>query len=125
MVQVPKGAAVQVVGVQVNRSTTKQEVWYKVNYSGSSGWLPSGYVKLSGNFTRDLTYADSTSLANEFIQWHRAGGICVPGLLYRRLAECKIFFFGNYTDAVNGAANYRKNTYGFLYPSCCKHLDQR
>ncbi len=125
VVQVPKGAAVQVVGVQVNRSTTKQEVWYKVNYSGSSGWLPSGYVKLSGNFTRDLTYADSTSLANEFIQWHRAGGICVPGLLYRRLAECKIFFFGNYTDAVNGAANYRKNTYGFLYPSCCKHLDQR
>lgn len=123
--QVPKGAAVSITGVQVNRSATKQEVWYRATYGGKTGWIPAGYVKLSGNFTRDLTYADSTSLANEFLQWHRAGGRCVPGLLYRRLAECKIFFFGNYDDAVNGAANYRKNTYGFLYPSCCKNLDQR
>lgn len=122
---VPVGAAVSVVGVQVNRSSTQQEVWYRAIYNGKTGWLPSGYVKLSGSFTRDLNYADSTSLANEFLQWHRAGGRCVPGLVYRRLAECKLFFFGNYEEAVNGHANYRKNTYGFLYPSCCKNLDQR
>lgn len=123
--EVPRGAAVSVVGVQVNRSSTKQEVWYRAIYGSKTGWIPSGYVKLSGSFTRDLNYADSTSLANEFLQWHRAGGRCVPGLVYRRLAECKLFFFGNYTEAVNGHANYRKNTYGFLYPSCCKYLDQR
>lgn len=123
--EVPVGSAVSVVGVQVNRSSTKQEVWYRAIYNGKTGWIPSGYVKLSGSFARDLNYADSTSLANEFLQWHRAGGRCVPGLVYRRLAECKLFFFGNYEEAVNGHANYRKNTYGFLYPSCCKHLDQR
>lgn len=125
MQEVPEGAAVSVVGVQVNRSSTKQEVWYKSIYNGKTGWIPSGYVKLKGSFAKDLGYADSTSLANEFLQWHRAGGRCVPGLVYRRLAECKLFFFGNYTEAVNGHPNYRKNTYGFLYPSCCKNLDQR
>lgn len=123
--EVPRGSAVSVVGVQVNRSSTKQEVWYKAIYNGKTGWIASGYVKLSGSFARDLNYADSTSLANEFLQWHRAGGRCVPGLVYRRLAECKLFFFGNYEEAVNGHANYRKNTYGFIYPSCCKNLDQR
>lgn len=125
LVEVPKGTAVSVTEIKVNRSATKQEVWYKLSYGGKTGWMASGYVKLNGNFTRDLAYADTTSLANEFLQWHRPGGSCTPGLLYRRLAECKIFFFGNYDEGkVDGVEtpNYRKNTYKFRYPPCCAHL---
>ncbi len=122
---VPKGAAVSITDVRVNRSSTKQEVWYRCTYNGLTGWIPSGYVRISGNFTRDLTYADSTSLANEFIQWHKGGGQHLPGLLYRRLAECKVFFFGDYAEADRGHSNFRINKYGFLYPPCCQHLDQR
>ncbi len=124
--EVPVGATVSITEVQVYRTSTKQEVWYKATYSGKTGWLPSGYVRLSGNFQRDLNYADSTSLANEFLQWNKSGGRLVPGLVYRRLAESKIFFFGNYAEAVNdGQSNYRRNTYGFNYPGPCKYLDQR
>ncbi len=124
LVTIPQGTSISVIDIKVNRSSTKQEVWYKTSYNGKTGWVASGYVKLMGSFTRDLGYADTTSLANELLQWHKSGGNCTPGLVYRRLAECKMFFFGNYADAINGSANYRKNTYGFRYPPCCAYLGE-
>ena len=87
----------------------------------------SGYVKLSGSHQIDLNYADSTSLATELLLWHMAGGI-TPGLVYRRLDECKIFFFGNYDEGKPYGVetpNYRKNTYGFVYPERIQYLDKR
>ncbi len=50
-----------------------------------------------------------------------------PGLVYRRLAECKMFFFGNYDEGNSAAAGakYHTNTYGFVYPERCAYLDKR
>lgn len=124
---IPRGTAVKVTEVKVIRSKTVQQVWYKTSYNGKTGWVGSGYVKLSGTHQVDLNYADSTSLATELLLWHMAGGAVTPGLVYRRLAECKMFFFGNYDEGNSAAAGdrYRKNTYGFVYPSRCAYLDRR
>ncbi len=124
---VPRGASLKIVDVRVVRTDMKQEVWYKTSYNGKTGWVGSGYVKLSGSRQVDLTYADSTSLATELLLWHIAGGAVTPGLVYRRLAECKMFFFGNYNEGNSAAAGaaYRTNTYGFVYPERCAYLDRR
>lgn len=122
---VPRGTNVSVVEVRTNLS--KHEVWYRVVYSGGSGWVPSGYIKLNGDVSRDLYYADTTSLANEFLQWHTAGGSHLEGLVWRRLTECKVFFYSDYSD-YNAAGHdqyYTINKYGFRFPSCESHLDRR
>ena len=107
------------------RTSTKQEVWYQVSTSGGQvGWMPAGYIQLSGSWTRDLAWADSTVLANNFLQWNKAGGV-VAGLVWRRLAECKIFFFGNYDEAYHSNANFSYNTYGFHFPEECEQYDRR
>lgn len=121
---VPKGTGIDVTGVEVYRSQTKQEVWYKTTYGGSTGWIPAGYVSLNGDFEHDLAYADSTSIATEFMDWHKGSGH-LQGLLIRRMAECKIFFFGNYDEAFHKNDNYTINTYGFTFPSCCAEYDRR
>lgn len=119
------GATVTVTSVSSTRTSTKQEVWYQVTISGGQvGWMPAGYIQLSGSWTRDLAWADSTVLANNFLQWNKAGGV-VAGLVWRRLAECKIFFFGNYDEAYHSNANYSYNTYGFHFPEECEQYDRR
>ena len=119
------GATVTVTSVSSTRTSTKQEVWYQVTTSGGQvGWMPAGYIQLSGSWTRDLAWADSTVLANNFLQWNKAGGV-VAGLVWRRLAECKIFFFGNYDEAYHSNANYSYNTYGFHFPEECEQYDRR
>lgn len=126
-VTIPRGTSVKVTEVQVIRNATTQQVWYKTSYNGKTGWVGSGYVMLEGSHQVDLSYADSTSLATELLLWHMAGGAVTPGLVYRRLAECKVFFFGNYNEGNSAAAGdkYRKNTYGFVYPERCAYLDKR
>lgn len=119
------GSKVTVDNYKALRSSTQQEVWYHVTTSGGQvGWVSAGYIQLSGNWTKDLAYADSTVLANNFLQWNKAGGV-IPGLVLRRLAECKIFFFGNYSEALHSNANYKYNTYGFQFPNDCKQYDYR
>ncbi len=126
IVTVPNGATVTVTDYQAYRSTTQQEVWYKVKYGDYTGWMPAGYVRLDGSWTHDLAYADSTVLANNFLQWNQAGGGVVwEGLVIRRLAECKIFFFGNYKAATPGDPDYRYNIYGFDFPLSAEAYDYR
>ena len=125
IVTVPHGATVTVTDYQAYRSTTQQEVWYEVSYNGKTGWMPAGYVRLSGTWTHDLAYADSTVLANNFLQWNQAGGGVWEGLVIRRLAECKIFFFGNYKAATPGNSDYRYNIYGFDFPLGAEAYDYR
>ena len=126
VVTVPNGAKVTVTDYQAYRSTTQQEVWYKVTYNGKTGWMPAGNVRLDGSWTHDLAWADSTVLANNFLQWNQAGGGVVwEGLVIRRLAECKIFFFGNYKAATPGDSDYRYNIYGFDFPLSAEAYDYR
>lgn len=125
VVTVPHTATVTVTDYQAYRSTTQQEVWYKVTYSGQTGWMPAGNVRLSGSWTHDLAYADSTVLANNILQWNLAGDSVWEGLVIRRLAECKIFFFGNYKAATPGDPDYRYNIYGFDFPLSAEAYDYR
>ena len=119
------GATVTVTSVSSTRTSTKQEVWYQVTTSGGQvGWMPAGYVQLSGSWTRDLAWADSTVLANNFLQWNKAGGV-QPGLVYRRLAECNIFFFGDYEKAMKANGYWGINCYGFNFPDECAQYDRR
>ena len=82
--------------------------------------MPAGYVRLSGSAPCNLGWVDSTVLANNFLQWNTGG---IPGLVYRRMAECKIFFFGNYYEALKPNGYWTKNTYGFHFPANISHLD--
>lgn len=115
IVSVPAGKTVSVIGYQM--VAAKKQVWYKVKYGANTGWMPAGRVSLSSTgLTRDMAYVDSTAFANNFLQWHKSGTTCIPGLLNRRLAECKVFLYGKYEDATN---DWGKNTYGFDFPSNC------
>lgn len=117
---VPGGSTVTVREYKRFSSSTKQQVWYKVTYGSTTGWMPAGYVDLGlSNPIHDLNYVDSTVLAYNFLQWHTSAGKHYVGLLRRRLAECKLFFFGNYEEMSMSHPNYRKNTYGFVFPTCC------
>ena len=91
---------------------------------GQVAWMPAGYIQLSGSWTRDLAWADSTVLANNFLQWNKAGGV-QPGLVYRRLAECNIFFFGDYEKAMKANGYWGINYYGFNFPDECAQYDRR
>ena len=119
------GDTVTVTNYSATRTSTKQEVWYQVSTSsGQVGWMPAGYVQLSGSWTRDLAWADSTVLANNLLQWNKAGGV-QRGLVYRRLAECNIFFFGDYEKAMKANGYWGINYYGFNFPDECAQYDRR
>lgn len=108
---------VTVDSYQAARTSTQQEVWYHVTTSdGKVGWMPAGYVQLQDGRAHDLSWADSTVVANNILQWNSANGVVYPGLVYRRLAECKVFFFGNYGEANNGLGTWYINTYHFNFP---------
>ncbi len=122
LVKVGSGQSVSVIGHKL--VSDKKQAWYQVKYKGQTGWMPAGKVALSATgLTRDLAYADAGTLSNNFLQWHKSGSTCIYGLLTRRLAECKVFFFGNYADAYHSSPNYGSNTYGFVYPDCCKRYE--
>lgn len=134
LVKVGSGQSVSVIGHTL--VSGKKQAWYKVKYGSYTGWMPAGKVTFSATgLTRDLAYADAGTLSNNFLQWHKSGSTCIYGLLTRRLAECKVFFFGNYKDAFHNyvdlgegnryspSPNYEKNTYGFVYPDCCKRYE--
>ena len=100
-------------------SSTKQN-WYKVSASGKSGWVRAGDVAFNSTsgLTHDLNYVDAYTFGSNLLDWHVAGGNCYIGLYYRRLAEAKVFSYGNYAEASPSNGNYKKNTYGYKVPSC-------
>ena len=100
-------------------SSTKQS-WYKVSASGKSGWVRAGDIAFNSTsgLTHDLNYVDAYTFGSNLLDWHVAGGNCYIGLYYRRLAEAKVFSYGNYAEASPSNGNYKKNTYGYKVPSC-------
>lgn len=120
---VPNGASVSVIGAQQYADT--KQIWYKVKYGDKTGWMPAGYVQLSGAQV-DFTYADPTVVANNMLQWCTASGTVYAGLVYRRQAECKVFFFGDYYEAYHyNDENGKYNTYGFVFPEVCSSYNLR
>lgn len=93
--------------------------WWKVKLAdGSVGYVNTDYISsrsTSGNL--DLKYVNKQNLINKVCAYHHAGGQCVYGLLYRRVDEMEMFFYGDYK------ASYGESNYGIHFtctrnPSC-------
>ena len=102
------------------RDANTKQSWYKVSASGKSGWVRAGDVAFNSTsgLTHDLNYVDAYTFGSNLLEWHVAGGNCYIGLYYRRLAEAKVFSYGNYAEASPSNGNYKKNTYGYKVPNC-------
>lgn len=72
--------------------------WYKVKLKdGTVGYIKKDFIskkKSAGKL--DLRYVNRQNLINKICQYHHAGGQCVYGLLYRRVDEMEMFFYGDY-----------------------------
>ncbi|MDP4120324.1 MAG: SH3 domain-containing protein [Bacillota bacterium] len=80
--------------------------WYYVKLSdGTKGYCYSEYLDFPSTATgyKNFNLLSQSSVINEFLQWHHVGTTCVWGLLYRRVDEMEIFFYGDYTR--NGDSN--------------------
>lgn len=71
--------------------------WYKIKLSnGTTGYIYSSYASVSSS-SRDLNNVSKQSFLNNFLQYHHAAGSCYWGLLYRRIDEAEVFFYGDYS----------------------------
>ena len=126
----PSGARVTIDGYRIqtrtvtywdgSTATIGDRVWYHVIYNSRVGWIPAGYITLDNSGGCDLTYVDSTVLANNFLQWNSG---MISGLIYRRIAECNIFFFGDYDRAMKDKGYWGENTYGYHFPENISQYD--
>lgn len=83
--------------------------WYKIKLSdGTVGYINSSYATAKGS-TRDLNNVDKNAMITRFLQYHHAAGSCYWGLLYRRIDEMEIFFYGDY------ARDGDSNKYGMYF----------
>ena len=89
--------------------------WYKIKLSnGTTGYIYSQYASASGGSgSRDLNNVSKSQYVANFFQWHHAAGDCWWGLLYRRIDEAEMFFYGDYEN------DGWLNKYGFSY-SCSR-----
>ena len=62
----------------------------------------------TSGLTHDLNYVDAYTFGSNLLDWHVAGGNCYIGLYYRRLAEAKVFSYGNYDEASPLTATIRR-----------------
>ena len=78
--------------------STANSAWYQVKLSdGTTGYVSSDYIsRRSTGGNLDLTYVDRQTLINKFCAYHHAAGDCIYGLLYRRVDEMEMFFYGDY-----------------------------
>ena len=90
--------------------------WYKIKLSnGTVGYIYKSYASVSGG-TRDLNNVDMDSYLKYYLQYHHAAGSCYWGLLYRRIDEAEVFFYGDYVRD----GQYNKKGFEFncqVYPS--------
>ena len=120
-----KGVSVSVLATKFIESSN--EMWYQIRTSsGSTGWARGAYIAFNNasSLTHNLKYTDAIAFGSEMLAWHKAGGVCLPGLLYRRLAEAKVYSYADYDAAHMSSSNYKKNTYGYHYPSCLAGYEQ-
>ncbi len=104
---VSSGTQVKVVGKDFSDT---RDGWYQVTVNGKTGWLNSGYVRLSGSYQHDLNYTNAYAFGTDLLRWCNAGGKPYSGLLYRRLGEANVYNYNDYSAA-------RYNKYGYTYPS--------
>lgn len=99
-------------------ATLYQSGWYKIKLSdGTVGYIYSQYASASGGSgIRDLDNVSQSRFVANFFQWHHAAGECWWGLLYRRIDEAEMFFYGDYEN------DGWDNKYGFHF-TCSRDSD--
>ena len=118
---IAKGTVMNVIGVQ--RNSENKELWYYVRVGSDVGWMRAGNIHLNLDAVHDLNCVDSMTFATYILAYHHANKECIPGLLFRRLGEAKLFLYGDYNNASPNSVNYRNNTYNFIYPNCIKQYE--
>lgn len=87
--------------------------WYHVKTkSGTEGYVYADYVtkgKLSKAGDYSLGRVDKAEFTKLLLQYHHSGPNCVSGLLYRRVDELDVFYYGDYVR------NGTKNVYGYKF----------
>ena len=70
--------------------------WYRIKLSnGTTGYIFKSYASVSSG-SRNLDNVDKQQYLNAFLQYHHAAGSCYWGLMYRRIDEAEVFFYGDY-----------------------------
>lgn len=70
--------------------------WYKIRLSdGTIGYIYSDYASIAAS-GKSLDNVSQSAFAKNFFAYHHAAGGCYEGLLYRRLDEAEVFFYGDY-----------------------------
>ena len=89
--------------------------WYKIkSKSGLTGYCHKDYLTFKSVIeNKSLINIKASDFAAEMVQWHKASGNCIAGLLYRRIDEIEVFLYAEYTR--DGS----KNKHKFPLPSCC------
>lgn len=83
--------------------------WYKIKLSnGTTGYIYASYASMT-DVSRDLNNVKKQSFLNNFLAYHHAAGSCYWGLLYRRVDEAEIFFYGDYVR--DGSYNKKNFSY--------------
>ena len=90
--------------------------WYKIKLSdGTVGYIYSDYASVTATSgSRDLNKINKNDFISNLLQYHHAAGDCYWGLLYRRIDEAEIFFYGDYLR------DGQDNKYG-LYFRCANN----
>lgn len=70
--------------------------WYKIRLSdGTIGYIYSDYASVAAS-GKSLDNVSQSAFAKNFFAYHHAAGGCYEGLLYRRVDEAEVFFYGDY-----------------------------
>ena len=85
-------------GTRVTVIAKTNASWWQVKLSnGTTGYVSTDYISSgssSGNL--DFDYMNRPRFIQAICQYHHAGGQCLYGLLYRRIDEVEMFFYGDY-----------------------------
>ena len=87
--------------VTILDDTRVNGTWVKaMTEDGKVGYCSSNYLRMarSSSDVRNLDYVDLDDLVSEMLAYHHAGGQCYWGLLYRRIDEMELFFYGDYVQ---------------------------
>ena len=96
-------------GTRVTVVAKTNASWWQIKLSnGTIGYVSTDYIssRTSGNL--DFNYINRSNFIQAMCQYHHAGGECLYGLLYRRIDEVEMFFYGDY-DACYGDYKYNIN----------------
>ena len=87
--------------------TSPENNWYQVTTAdGKNGYVYADYVTkgvISTDKKHYLSKINKQDFVELLLQYHHSGPTCVWGLLYRRVDELDVFFYGDYVR--NGAKN--------------------